>query len=120
MTTSLKHTNSESKENIMREIKLPLLPGVYYTAFDGMKLFNIKDMLDYATAAVLADRAELTRPKQPAPYDACESFRAYSLSVKREAVLTDEVSRLTDELEKPERAERKPMTTEAEVKGDNT
>jgi len=87
-----------------QEIKLPLLPVVCYTVAGGLKLYDEKDMHNYATAAVLADRAELTRPKQPAPYDACESFRAYSLSVKREAVLTDEVSRLTDELEKPERA----------------
>jgi hypothetical protein len=51
-------------------------------------------------------KAVLAKPEQPNPYDACESFKAYSLALKREAVLTAEVGRLTDLLAKPE---RKPM-----------
>ena len=49
---------------------------------------------DCAEAVRAALAAPATAPERPNPYDACESFKAYQLSCRREAVLQKEIERL--------------------------
>jgi len=61
-----------------QEIKLLPLPVVCYTMAGGLKLYDEKDMHNYATAAVLADRAE----RKPIPVEQF-STNAYKASSSR-------------------------------------
>ena len=53
-----------------------------------------KAHLDTSDAIRAALAAPATAPERPNPYDACESFKAYQLSCRREAVLQKEIERL--------------------------
>jgi hypothetical protein len=48
----------------------------------------------------LAETRLIAAPNQPNPYDACESFKAYQLACRREAVLQKENERLRENAER--------------------